>query len=63
MPEIVLAGFAVAVLSLIFSSSPFINLVYFLACVYVTEWDDFYTITGLMLIAIIGYEIVKGMRK
>ena len=63
MTEIVLAGFAVSVLSLIFSSSPFINLVYFLACIYCTEWDQFYTITGLMFIAIIGYEIVKGMKK
>ena len=63
MTDYFLAGVAVALLSLIFSKFPFIQLVYFLAVQGVTSWDGFGMITGIMLIATFGATVYHNTSK
>ena len=62
MSDQFMTGAALALMSLIFSSHPFIQLVYVLACTQCVIWDDFYIITGIFVISIVGAEINKRLK-
>jgi len=63
MSDFVLAGAGVALISLIWSGYPFIQLVYFLAIQSVIDWTQFGLVTGLMLISTIGANMAKRLSK
>lgn len=62
MSQYVLAGAGVALLSLIFSDLPFVQLVYFLAITQVMDWQTFATVTGIMMIASVGGTIYRKFK-
>lgn len=63
MSDFVLAGVGVALLTLIFSSFPFIQLVYVIAIQTVVDWTQWGIVTGLMLISLLGANIFKRTSK
>lgn len=63
MSDFVLAGVGVALLTLIFSSYPFIQLIYILAIQSVVDWTQWGLVTGLMLISMLGANIFKRTTK
>ncbi len=63
MTDFLLAGVAIALISLIFSSLPFIQLIYVLACSYALNWNDLYILTGFYLVAMVGGELFKRLSK
>ncbi len=62
MSDFVLAGAGVALLTLIFSDYPFIQLVYFLAIQPVVDWEQWGVVTGFMLLAMLGANIFKRFK-
>ncbi len=63
MTDYVLAGVGVALLTLIFSSFPFVQLVYVIAIQSVLDWTQWGVVTGMMLIASLGANIYKRLSK
>lgn len=63
MSDLVLAGVGVALMSLIWSDYPFIQLVYFLGIQSVIDWTQWGLVTGLMLIATLGANMAKRFAK
>jgi len=61
--DFTLAGIFVALLSLIFSKYPFIQLVYMLGVIYATDWDEWGMITVTMLIATVGANVYKSAQE
>lgn len=62
MSEFTLAGVFVALLSLIWSKFPFIQLIYILSIIYSTNWDEWGMITVTMLIATVGANVYKSFK-
>lgn len=62
MSEFALSGIAVALLSLVFSDFPFIQLVYFLGIQSVVDWTTFGVVTGFMILATYGANIYKRLK-
>ena len=59
MTDQVLAGIAVALFTLIWSDTPFIQLIYVIAIAGVIDWSQWEVLTGMMIIAQIGATIWK----
>lgn len=62
MSEFTLAGVFVALLSLIWSKFPFIQLIYILSIIYSTNWDEWGMITVTMLIATVGANVYHSFK-
>lgn len=62
MSDFVMAGAGVALLSLIFSDYPFVQLVYFLAITNVVDWDQWGIVTGIMVLAMLGINMYKRLK-
>ena len=61
MSDYALAGSGVALLSLIWSEFPFIQLVYVLAVINTVDWTQWGVISGMMLFATLGANISKRL--
>jgi hypothetical protein len=63
MPDFLYMTYAVAVLTLIFSPAPFAVLIYALLSIYVTNIEEWITMTFILLISQAGYAVWKGLRR
>lgn len=63
LSEFTLAGILIALLSLIWSKFPFIQLVYLLSVLNATNWDEMGIMTVTMLIATVGANVYKNFEK
>ena len=63
MTSIMLASIGVALLSLIFSAVPFVQLIYIFSAQYAVTWEEWTQITVIMLIASYGATIYRKIRK
>lgn len=63
MSDYAIAGVGLALLSLIWSDLPFIQLVYMLSVINVVDWNQWGVVTGFYLIASIGANIAKRIGK
>lgn len=62
MEGILLAGFAIGLLTLIFSELPFANLIYCLALPYCLTWDQLGYMTFLLLLSMAGGGIYRKVK-
>jgi hypothetical protein len=62
MGDLFLASAAVALFSLIFSSVPFVQLIYILVVVNVTTWDSWILLTFLQIMATYGATVWRKLK-
>ena len=63
MSDFILAGIFIALLSLIFSKFPFIQLIYVISLTHATNWDEMGMITVVMLISTMGANVYKAFKE
>lgn len=62
MSEYVMAGAGVALFTLIFSSTPFVQLIYFLAIQNVADWTAWSVVTGFHIIVQLGANLYRSFK-
>lgn len=63
MSDFVIAGSGIALFALMFTETPFMCLVYFLAVQLCIDWSQWSVVTGLFFLSLLGGALVKGLRK